>query len=261
MKITLLLLSSLVPSLICAHANDIQRPKLDVPRTETLPRMDATSDDPAWKDAALISSLQMSVGPDAKGKHPLPTKIKALWDEKYLYIRFECQDKEIYAPFPGGEAGRDANHYQGDVVEIFLDPVGDAQQYIELQVSPKNGVYDALFLLTTKAESESDGVLKREIIERDSWTFPAWNLEGLRTASSHWANGDGWTVDIALPAAPLLKRLGLKTWQVQTIRANFLRYDSQLIGEKRELTAMNWSPVMWGRPHRSPQAMGYLHLR
>jgi len=236
-------------------------PKLEVPKTAVAPRMDADLDDPTWKNAALVDSLSLSVGPDAEGKTPQPTQVRVLWDEKYLYVRFECHDKEIYAPFAGGEAGRDANHYQGDVVEIFLDPVGDAQQYIELQVSPKNGVFDALFLLTAKAESEPDGVLKREIIERNSLTFPTWNLDGLRTATALWKNGDGWTADIALPAAPLLKRLGAKTWQPQTIRANFLRYDPLLTNEKRTLVAMNWSPIMWGRPHRSPQAMGFLELR
>jgi hypothetical protein len=260
MRLQLLVLSTLVLSLGRSNAVEVLRPKLEVPRTTMAPRMDANLDDPAWKNAALIASLSMSVGPDAKGKAPLPTMVKTLWDEKFLYFRFECHDKEIHAPFAGGEAGRDANHYQGDVVEIFLDPVGDAQQYIELQVSPKNGVFDALFLLTTKAESDLDGVLKREIIERDSWTFPSWNIEGLRTATSLWENGNGWTADIALPAAPLLKRLGLRTWQSQSLRANFLRYDSLLVDAKRELIAMNWSPIMWGRPHRSPQAMGYLEL-
>ncbi len=242
-----------------AQSGQIVRPVLEVPRTTQAPRLLAEPDEAVWRGAAWIPALSLSIGPEARTAQAQPTQIRLLWDENFLYARFECRDTEINAPFPGGAAGRDAPHYQGDVAEIFLDPVGDARQTLELQVSPKNGVFDQLLLLTGEAKSGVDGVLNQEIISRESWEFPTWNLEGVRSATS--AQTDGWIVDIALPAAPLLKRLGLKKWAPMTLRANFLRYDWPLRGDKGAMTALNWSPVMWGRPHRSPQAMGFLQLK
>ena len=242
-----------------AQSGQIPRPVLEVPRATQAPRILAEPNEAIWQRAACIAALSLSIGPQARTAQSQPTQIRVLWDENFLYARFECRDNEIYAPFEGGEAGRDAPHFQGDVVEIFLDPVGDARHYIELQVSPKNGVFDKLFLLSGEAKSGADGVLEEAIISRQSWEFPTWNLEGLRSATS--AQKDGWIVDIALPAAPLLKRLGLQKWAPMTLRANFLRYDWPKRGPAREMTALNWSPVIWGRPHRSPQAMGFLQLK
>jgi hypothetical protein len=60
------------------------------------------------------------------------------------------------------------------------------------------------------------------------------------------------------------RRFGKTEYSPGTLRINFLRYDWKLDPKdpdgKRELTAMNWSPVLYGCPHVSPKAMGYLKL-
>lgn len=239
---------------------------MQVPRTTLTPRVDASSDDPAWKTAAVISSLELSRGADAKLK-AAPTSVRLLWDAKFFYLRFECADEEPFAPF----MGRDQTHYNGDVVEVFLDPVGDARQYIELQVTPKNQIFDQLFLLTCEARSDERRVLMPEIWARDVWTNLVWNMEGFQTATAILRDENkaiGWRADLAIPAAPLLQRLGKSEFGPMTMRLNVLRYDwlqspqgSTTDKTSRQLVAMNWSPVQYGMPHMSPQAMGFITFK
>jgi len=212
-----------------------------------------------WDGAASIDSLAFSQGAPVTVEPQPQTRVKLLWDADFLYIRFICrEDHEIYSPY----RGHDAPYYRADVAEIFVDPVGDGREFVEIEVSPDNGVFDQVHLLTTDPQSGDDGVLGDEIINRDMWSFPGWNIPGLKHAASRWARPDGskgWLVDVALPAV-LLRRTGRSHFAPMTLRANFLRYDHPLRGKEREFVSLNWSPVIAGRPHRSPARMGYLVL-
>ncbi len=225
-------------------------PVQTVPHAKLKPVMDAAADDPAWKDAALISTLTLSRGDDAKGLEPTPTTIQFLWDADALYLRFTCRDKEIETPFQG----RDQPHYKGDAVEFFLDVVGDARRYIEIQLSPANQIFDQLISLDAPPESK-DGRLTDAFFMKHLKMDPTWNFEGLRSATRRIPGG--WIAEMALPPAPL----GLPHWKPMMVRANLLRYDWLVpaSGESR-LVAMNWAPVFYGCPHISPEAMGMLEL-
>jgi hypothetical protein len=173
---------------------------------------------------------------------------------------------EIYAPFHG----RDQPHYEGDVAEVFVDPVGDAKQYVEIELTPRNDILDQLLLLTAEPKSDADGVLLPPIWQRNLWMLPEWNLAGLRTAAHIATRPDGkfeWIAEMALPAKSLLVRLGRESFSPMTLRANFLRYEWRKTGldhvgspETREFVPLNWAPVRSGCPHLSPQAMGVVRL-
>jgi hypothetical protein len=86
-------------------------------------------------------------------------------------------------------------------------------------------------------------------------------MGGLRTAARTVENG--WIVDIALPAEVLMRRRPGNRLRPMKLRANFLRYERLPAGDstkKRKAVFMNWSPVNWGQPHRSPQRMGHVRL-
>lgn len=240
-------------------------PLWEVSRAKIAPLVSADALDPAWRQSARLDSLDLALGEGSKGLAPLPTQVLAQWDEKFLYLRFICEDAEIYAPF----TARDSPVYQGDCAEIFLDVVGDGCQVVELQLSPSGGVFDQQILLTTDARSDENGVLVGEVLSRDFWTDLSWNLPDLKTAYS--LTKTGWIADFALPAATILRRRGLQKFEPMTIRANFLRYDwapdntdawgiVDAKGQKRRLNAHNWAPVKHGSPHLSPQKMGVLRL-
>jgi hypothetical protein len=242
------------------------RPAVAVPFTRAPPRMNADPNDRAWSGAAVIESLSLSQGAPAT-RAPAPTRVQLLWDPSYLYVRFRCQDENVYVPHG---MRRDAPHHEGDVVEVFLDPLGDGRQYIEIQVNPNGGIFDLLHLVTTDDPPTEDLTLPRRNWARDHWPFPDWNLEGLVVAArARTPTGAAeeqrveWIVDIAIPARPTLRRLGLRNWQPMALRANFMRYEGDadpVTGKRDEFAAMNWAQVRHGLPHLSPAAMGRISL-
>lgn len=232
-------------------------PHIDVPHCTFRPQITAEVDDPAWADAATITDLKPSLGTSRRTRSQ-PTTIRLLWDEDHLYFRFICDDDEIYVPFEGNQ--RDRDYYQGDVVELFLDVVGDQRQWYEVQVTPANQVFDQALLLTAEPRWSKNGRLLVDILKRDLWPVPGIDLEGLKTAASRSPDAQRWIVDMAVPAKAVLKRLGRETYAPMTLRANLMRYDWQLVDGQRVLHPLNWSVVEFGRPHQSPAAMGYLRL-
>lgn len=263
MKISLhiLLLSLLSCSLVLAgeEIRDFAPPSIDVPFAKESPSLAAEMNDRAWSGAAEIPDLTLSLG-SKSALSPKKTTVRMMWDARYLYIRFVCEADEIVATL----VGRDALYHQEDAIEVFLDSVGDGREFFELQVSPNNGVRDVLYLCTAEPKYDGRGMLTREFLARDAWSFDQWTLEGLKTAA-HRFNSDGregWIVDMAIPAS-VLRRTGQKSFQPMVLRANFLRLEhprDPANPAARGFISTNWAPVLEGNPHRSPGAFGYLNL-
>jgi hypothetical protein len=131
-----------------------------------------------------------------------------------LRVLFDCEDIDPWAT----KTMRDDRLYEEEVVEVFLDPVGDLECYFELELNPLNTVLD-LFL------RKSPSGLKKET---------AWDCEGLRTAVQRTARG--WTAELAIPFESLMPGCA----QMQSWRCNFCRIDRPR-GHPRELSA--WSPT------------------
>jgi hypothetical protein len=79
---------------------------------------------------------------DGTGLPATKTDAKMLWDDQNLYFAFECEDTDIFATMKV----RDQHLWEEEVVEIFIDPDNDQQNYIELEVNPLNTFLD-LFVL------------------------------------------------------------------------------------------------------------------
>lgn len=244
------------------------RPVLTVVRAAAVPGMRAEAGDPAWSGPAAgveLPLLTKTSGANGRAE-AFSTRVELRWDADFLYARFWCRASETpWAP-QGGK--RDAPHHTGDVVEVFLDPVGDARQFVEVQVSPANGVFDKLYLLTGEPRSGANGVLLDEVLKRAQWEFPEWTWDGLRSATAVWKQDGhmrGWIADLALPAKPLLRRLGQGSYQQgMTLRAHLLRNAcpaDSMARTGRAFLSMSWTPVPEGRPHRAPMLMGELRLR
>ena len=249
------------------EAGERARPVLGVPRAVETPRVLAESGDPAWGGPGAGQELKpLSKDPVPNGGvAAFATRVELRWDPQFLYVRFWCRAPE--APWAPHGDKRDAPHHNGDVVEVFIDPVGDARQFVELQVSPANGVYDKLYLLTGEPRSHANGVLLDDVLKRDQWEFPEWNWEGLRSATAEWHQEGtvvGWIADLALPAKPLLRRLDLKTYKAPlTLRVHLIRNACPLdksVSSGRAFLSLSWAPAPLGRPHRAPATMGELRL-
>jgi hypothetical protein len=128
-----------------------------------------------WETIQAMRLRDVTDGSPAR----LETIAKACWTEAALHFRFECEDDYVLATMER----RDDPLYNEDVVEVFLDEDGGGLRYIELEISPKNTVFDAIIT--------NDGAGN---IEVDA----AWNAEGLQTRT--YASDDGrMIVEAVLP--------------------------------------------------------------
>lgn len=234
-------------------------PEMSVPYATRKPSLKAEWGERAWEEAGVIAKLTPSLGSDP-ALTPQATEVRLLWDEANLYIRFTCEAKEIVATL----SGRDTEYHKEEAVEVFLDPARDGKAYIELQVSPNNGVRDVLYLCTGEPRYDENGRFLPEILKRDSWSFDTWNLDGLRTATGRFSEDgkQGWIAEIAIPST-VLRRLGAAQFNEMALKANFIRLEHPKAGPdsaKRLFLSSDWSPVLQGNPHRSPGAYGTINL-
>ncbi|MFT7620852.1 MAG: hypothetical protein ACI9WU_000011 [Myxococcota bacterium] len=198
-------------------------PTLQVRRAAAPLTLDGKLDEAAWRGAVTTPALGR---PDGK---PLPaamrTQVRMLWDDEALWVGFLVRDKEPKSKF----TKRDETLWDEDVVEVYLDPDADGKQYVELQVSPKNVIFDALFSSRRTPK----------------WQEAAkWNMPGLQTAVNIGklpgrAGLDGWTVEMRIPWAGLADAKGSKPAVGARWRANFFR--KELPGDFTHLAA--WSAV------------------
>ncbi len=148
-------------------------------------RVDGLLDDEAWRAAAWTDDFV-----DIRGAGPEPelrTRVKLLWDDRFLYIAAEMEEPHLWATLEE----RDAIIYRDHDFEVFLDPDGDALRYFELEINALGTVLD-LFL----ERPYRDGG-KADI---------AWGMPGLETGVAldgtinHPADVDqGWTAELAIP--------------------------------------------------------------
>jgi hypothetical protein len=112
-------------------------------------KIDGSLTEPAWAAAETLE-LKDAVDPETRAKwrergprwhQPQATHARFLWDDQNLYLAFEVEDDDIWAH----DCPRDTTSLPGDeVVELFLDVDGAGTTYYELELSPKNVVYDLL---------------------------------------------------------------------------------------------------------------------
>src|SRR5438552_1388611 len=95
------------------------------------------SADPAGEPWTRLPShpLSEAVGGQAPGQ---ATAVKTAWNGAAWRVLFEVADTHISATL----TERGAPLYQEEVVEIFVDPVGDLENYFEIEVNPLNAVLE-----------------------------------------------------------------------------------------------------------------------
>lgn len=185
-------------------------------RCEQRPLGDVTADPTAemWRG---IESHEFHLATD--GRPPEQgTTVRCIWNADEWRVLFEVRDTHVWATL----TERGAMLYQEEVVEVFIDPVGDLSSYFEIELNPLNTVLEVVM------RRNRSGYLK---------DF-AWRCEGLRTATRRTA--EGWSAELAIPFRSLIAEPPLPgaRW-----RANFCRIDRPPNVE-RELTA-------WSSPGRA----------
>jgi len=144
--------------------------------------IDGRLDEPAWRSAFEAPFVNSMNG----GTVRYPTVARLLWDDRNLYVAFECEDDEVYA-HPGRRD--DDPIYEDEVVEIFVDPAGSGRDYAEIEVSPANVVFDARF-----------AARRGDLAAARVWASGARTAVEVRRGP---AGDRGWTVEMALPLEAL----------------------------------------------------------
>jgi hypothetical protein len=174
-------------------------------------KMENLSDE-AWHNIQALQLLENTSGVQPR----LRTNVKAVWTSELVCFRFECEDDHIVASYKL----RDEPLYEEDVVEIFIDEVGDGHHYQEYEVSPHNILFDALI------ENDLAGSIQINL---------KWNAAGIQTAVSQVSkNSYVYSINIPHSVFSTAPHCGLE-WRV-----NFYRIDDDLQGN-RHYSA--WSPT------------------
>ena len=155
------------------------------------------------------------------------TRVKIVHDDRELRVLFVAEDDNPWAHY----TERDDPLYEEEVVEVFLDPVGDLEGYFEFEVNPNNARLD-LILRRVRSGYRKDF----------RWICDGFSSE-VRIAEGNW------TSELSIPFASLGNALPRGEWRV-----NFYRIDRPQ-GKPWELSA--WSPTGVATFH-VPQRFGIL---
>lgn len=177
-------------------------------------KIDGKIDEAMW---AKIQPLRLTPFGTAE---PQTTWVKMVVTEKSLILAAHMDDKHVW----GTLENRDDETWREEVLEVFLDPDGDGKDYMELQITPLNTIFDARFATRL---GTGDGTRMDQINIAKKW-----NLEGLESAvhvegtlNDDSDQDQSWSVEMRLP---LDKIPGLEARKPQTgdeWALNFYRFD------------------------------------
>jgi hypothetical protein len=196
-----------------------KKPFYTVKKVAKGPAIDGILNDECWKSASAMDFSVCVSG--AKPKHP--TALRLLYDNKYLYAGFECQDLD---------AASTVTAFDGPVTEqehvsIYLDAASDATGYFVIDVAPTGAVHDA-FVLHGKGNAANK-------------ILTCWNCEKLRASVSVYGGGAQpgtqdrfWTVEMAIPLSELVTAPNFPPEKGERWRADFFRTE---LSDGQELSA------------------------
>ena len=197
-------------------------------KIDTEIKLNGKLDDPAWGKAEKVALVDAITGKPGR----YDTFIRVLHNDEFLYVGFECEDEYIW----GTVTERNGPVYDEECVEVFLNPADAPHQYYEINLSPKNVVYDAC-------------VLNHRTLEKPYEKFEALfglDLKNLNTAvhadgkTDVVGKGKRWTAEYAIPFNALYGASNIPPLPGDVWRVNFYRIDSPKKGQREHYA---WSPT------------------
>ncbi len=156
-------------------------------RAADLLTIDGKLDEESWKKAAWTDYFADIEGP-LKPAPLFRTRVKMLWDDRYLYVGAELQEPNLWATI----RERDAVIFRDNDFEVFIDPNGSTQPYYETEINALGTVWDLL--------------LREPYRDVDKAAVNAWDIKGLKvgvalqgTLNNPSDVDTGWTAEIAFP--------------------------------------------------------------
>jgi hypothetical protein len=105
-------------------------------------KIDGKLDEEAWKATPLLGPFVDVTTGEPNKTFPVNGKGRILYDDKFLYVGVEVEDKDITGGFPAD--AKDPHLWTKDTVEIMIDPDWERANtnYYEIQIGPQNLVFD-----------------------------------------------------------------------------------------------------------------------
>ena len=209
-------------------------------------QIDGKLDDPAWNEAPWSSDF-VDIEGSAKPTPRFRTRVKMLWDDKYLYIAAELEEPNVTATL----TKHDSVIFKDNDFEVFIKPLPETEGYYEFEINALNTGWDLFLPKPYNKGGRADN---------------SWDIEGLRTAVAVQGTlnnaGDkdrGWTVEIAYPLSAFESRQQVSLPKPGTTwRINFSRVEWTPGNPKEDNWV--WSPQGVINMH-VPDRWGYLHFR
>lgn len=204
------------------------------------PILDGNVYDSVWKMSKPVELKENRSGNDVSDPG-LRTEVMTCYDDSTLYIAFICKDPDIWSSF----TIRDEYLWEEEAVEVFIDVDKVPENYVEIEVSPANIIFDSYIV-------DPENIDVAETARFD--------LRGIRTEVK--INGtlnelgdkdDSWTVEIAVPFKDLNTEKTPRVTSETDIRINFFRLDKN---RGMDSCSYAWSPT--GERFHKPSVFGKL---
>lgn len=222
-------------------------------KAKTAPAIDGQLTEAAWRQASWTSyfvDIEGAVRPEPRFR----TRVKMLWDDKYLYVAAELEEPDVWATL----TDHDSVIFRDNDFEVFLDPGGQAVEYFEFEINALNTGWDLYLAKPYRKGGKADN---------------SWQIPGLQTAvhvqgtlNRPEDKDRGWTVEMAFPWNAFRGRakgnfppLPGDVWRINFSRVEWRsRPDVRAKREKEDNWV--WSPQGAVNMH-IPEQWGFLRFR
>ena len=157
--------------------------------------IDGYLDDPSWKRAPW-TSLFVDIEGDAKPRPRFGTRAMMLWDDDFFYIAADMEEPDVW----GTLTQRDSVICADNDFEVFINPDGDGENYMEFEINPLNTVWDLFLPKAYNKGGQAD----------TTWDFVgvqhAVQINGTLNCSRDVDSS--WSVEIAFPWSSMAAHAG-----------------------------------------------------
>ena len=202
--------------------------------------IDGVLDDDIWKKTRILE-LKENISTFQVSDSTKYTFVRVCYDSAYLYISFECRDQDIWGTF----IKRDQHLWEEEAVEVFIDVDDKKNDYFEIEISPKNVLFDSFIIdpynIDIPATSDFDFQSINSAVSVNGTIDERNDTDSL------------WTVEIKISLGELLAEYDPKSLSKFNWKINFYRINRD---GKNEPENFAWSPT-GGRFH-NPSVFGTL---
>lgn len=176
---------------------EIARPRLLAVRTGERLQLDGRLTDIAWEKAAPTRSFTQKFPDEARAPSE-PTELRVLYDDRALYIAFDCVQAGV--PVRGRLARRD-RQVEADWVQVAIN---DGASTYEFSVNGAGVLGDGVRFNDTDYSADWDGVWDARVAQHDR----------------------GWSVEMRIPLRIFRRPRGVQEWGFQARRYISLRQET-----------------------------------